>query len=989
MPRPSRFPVAELGHFPGFQDLMRHRVQEILLVASLYDSFILEEDGQLNELLLSKFLDLNLRHAPHLTRVSAGAEALALARNEARFDLIITTMQVGDMTALDLARQVAEEGPAIPVILLAYDNRELNALAGRAEVSYFDRVFLWQGDARILLAIVKYVEDKLNVDHDTEAAGVQVILLVEDSVRYYSSFLPMIDTELLHHSQQLISEGVNLPHKILRLRARPKILLAGTFEEAWGYFSTYQEHILGIISDVEFPRGDELDGQAGVALARRVREIWPDLPILLQSSRPENEARARSVGASFLLKGSPVLLNDLRHFLVERLGFGDFVFRLPDGSEVGRARDLRSLEELLATVPAESIAYHGERNHFSNWFKARTEFALAHKLRPRKVSDFATLEDLRQNLIQSIQEYRREQYLGTVADFDRESFDPASGFARIGRGSLGGKARGLAFIRRLLGEAQIGTRFPGVRVAVPPAVVLATDVFDQFLDENHLRDFAINSADDAALGRAFARAGFPSDAERDLEAFLDLIREPLAVRSSSLLEDSPYQPFAGVYETFMFSNSHPQREKRLAQLLGAVKRVYASTFSVKTKTHLKATTYRLEEEKMAVIIQPIVGAVHGDRYYPDFAGVARSYNFYPIPPLGAEDGIVAVALGLGRTVIEGEPCLRFSPRYPRHLFGFSTVEDMLANSQRAFWALSISPTASASGVAEARYGLEVAEADGTLAAVASTYSPENEVVYDGLGRAGLRLVSFAPILKQAVFPLAEVVDCLLDLASVGTGGPVEIEFAANLATPAGARRDFAFLQMRPLVLSREIEELELGDIDRSRLLCKSSSVLGHGKIGDLHDLVVVDHHGFDRSRSLEAAAEIALLNARLTEEGRPYLLIGVGRWGSADPWLGIPVTWEQIAGARAIVEAGFRDHKVAPSQGSHFFQNLTSFQVGYFTVNPDAGEGFFDWDWLAAQPAERTTAQVRHLRFRHPVVVCMNGKKNEGFILKPVAPCEP
>jgi CheY-like chemotaxis protein len=975
--------VASLGHLPGFQDLMRHRVQEILLVASLYDSFILEEDGQLNELLLSKFLDLNLRHAPQLTRVSTGAEALALARGEGRFDLMITTMQVGDMSALELARRVAEGGPPLPVILLAYDNRELNLLSGRPEVSYFDRVFLWQGDARILLAIVKYVEDKLNVDQDTAAAGVQVILLIEDSVRYYSSFLPMIDTELLHHSHQLISEGVNLPHKILRLRARPKILLSSTFEEAWGYFSTYQEHILGIISDIEFPREGEIDPFAGVEFARRVRDIWPDVPILLQSSRSSNEALARSVGASFLLKGSPVLLNDLRKFLVERLGFGDFVFRLPDGSEVGRARDLRSLEELLHTVPAESIAYHGERNHFSNWFKTRTEFSLAHKLRPRKVSDFSTLEDLRENLIQSIHEYRREQYLGTVADFEASSFDAASGFARIGRGSLGGKARGLAFIRRLLSESASGPPASGVRVVVPPAVVLATDVFDQFLEENDLRDFAINCSDDGALKRAFEAARFPAEAGRDLAAFLTLIAEPLAVRSSSLLEDSPYQPFAGVYETYMLSNSHPQPEKRLAQLIDAIKRVYASTFSARTKAHLKATTYRLEEEKMAVIVQKIVGARHQDRYYPDFAGVARSYNFYPIPPLTAEDGIVAVALGLGKAVIEGEPCLRFCPRYPRHLFQFSTVEDMLANSQREFWALELSPGSGVRGVAEARFGLEVAEADGTLAAVASTYSPENEAVSDGLSRPGIRLVSFAPILKQEVFPLAEMLDHLLELASAGTSGPVEIEFAANLATPPGTPREFGFLQMRPLVLSREMEELDLGEVDSSRVICKSSSVLGHGKIGDLHDAVVVDLQAFDRSKSQQAAREIAELNARLSEENRPYLLIGVGRWGSADPWLGIPVTWEQIAGARVIVEAGFKDHKVTPSQGSHFFQNLASNQVGYFTVNPDTGEGFIDWEWLRACPAARATSQVRHLFFQKPLVVCMDGRKNLGYVFKP------
>jgi hypothetical protein len=676
--------------------------------------------------------------------------------------------------------------------------------------------------------------------------------------------------------------------------------------------------------------------------------------------------------------------------MVGNFSFGDFVFRLADGTEVGRAHDLKTLEELLHVVPAESLGFHGERNHFSNWLKARTEFALAHKLRPRQVSDFATLEDLRRDLIRSLQEYREERNRGIVADFDATTFDVSTSFSRIGGGSLGGKARGLAFVNRLLHDHDVETRFPGVRIAVPPSVVLGTDVFDEFLAQGDLRDFAINSPDHGAVLARFFAAPFPARYRNDLATFLELIRYPLAVRSSSLLEDSQYQPFAGIYETYMLPNDHPQLAVRLEQLIAAVKRVYASTFSEHAKAYLRATPYRLEEEKMAVILQKVVGATHGERFYPDISGVARSHNFYPAAPMTTEDGVAAVALGLGETVVDGGACIRFCPRYPRHLVQFSSVKDILRNSQRDFCALALGP-APGTGRAGAdqpafelcRCDLEMAERDGTLAWVGSTYSAENDAVYDGLSRPGVRLVNFAPILKHSMFPLAEILRLLLDIGRLGTSGPVEIEFAANLSTPPSAPREFGFLQLRPLALSAEMADVEVGSEERETLICRSSAVLGHGKIEDLRDLVVVDMHRFERGRSREAAQDVARLNAEFLARGIGYLLIGVGRWGSSDPNLGIPVSWDQIAGARAIVEAGFRDFKVTPSQGTHFFQNLTTSRVGYFTVNPDEGDGFVDWEWLASQPAIAESTFVRHLRFTDPLVVKMDGKRNEGVILKP------
>jgi CheY-like chemotaxis protein len=972
------------GPFPGFQDLMPFRVQDILLAASLYESFTLQEDGRLDELILGEFLELSLHHTPGLTHVSSGAEALARAEAEPRFNLIITTIQLGDMDASELAHEVTRRGLDVPVVVLAYDNNERKDFLARHDTTKIERVFMWQGNARILVAIVKYIEDKRNVAHDTAAIGVPVILLVEDNVRYYSSFLPTIYTELIQQSGRLVSEGVSLSHQLVRMRARPKILLCSTFEEAWDLFTRYRATMLGLISDVDFPRDGRVTRGAGFDLARMARASVPDLPILLQSSRVEFATGARDVGATFVRKYSVTLLADLRRFMIEHFAFGDFIFRMPDGHEVGRASDLKRLEELLRVVPAESIGYHGERNHFSNWLTARTEFALARKLRPRKVSEFPTLEHLRHDLIESIAEYRREQSETLVADFRRQTFDPvAPFFARIGGGSLGGKARGLAFVRYLLVHEKALGRFPGVQIDVPPAIVLATDCFDRFLADNDLLDFALNSPDEAEILRRFLAAPLAKDVVEDLERFLATVRWPLAVRSSSLLEDSQYQPFAGVYETFMLANDHEDPRQRLEQLTAAIKRVYASTFGQRAKAYLRATPYRLEEEKMAVLIQKVVGARHGPRYYPDFSGVARTHNFYPTPPHRSEDGIAAVALGLGRTVAAGEQCLLFSPRHPRHLVHSSSVEDVLSHSQRNFWALDLDHRGgTGETMREAPFGLEVAEADGTLLAVGSTYSPDTHAIHDGIARPGMRLVTFAPVLKHRVFPLAEILSLMLDLGRRGMNRPTEIEFAVRLGRSADEPHEFAFLQIRPLVFAERFEGEDLERIDPELLLCWSPMALGNGTV-ELHDVVAVDFDRYDRSQSRAVAQEIARCNAELVAQGRPYLLIGVGRWGSADPWLGIPVTWEQIAGARVIVESGFRDFRVSPSQGSHFFQNLTSFQIGYFTVNADAGEGFVRWDWLAAQPALSERSTVRHLRFDRPIVVQMRGMRNQGVIYKP------
>src|SRR5450755_4192878 len=845
--------------FEGFENLMPFKVHNILLVSSLYDSFILREDGRLNELLIDESLELNLRQIPRITHVSSCAEALSLAISNPQFNLIVTNLVVGDIDAARLAQEVRRAGLDVPVVVLAYDYREIKNFVARNPVTDIDRVFLWQGNARILIAIVKYIEDKRNVKHDTQAIGVPVLLVVEDNIRYYSSFLPVIYTELIKQSRRVIQEGINVAHKLARMQARPRILLSSNFEEAASLVQEYRDCLFGLVSDIEFPREGELSPEVGFELARLVKSLVPDVPVVLQTSRAEFRPRAHAEGYSFLRKRSPTLLRDLREILTEQFGFGDFVFRLPDASKVGRARDLNELEEQLQTVPAESLVFHSQSNHFSHWLMARTEFALAAKLRPRKVSDFASPEHLRRDLIESIHEYRREQSEVLIGDFRGDTFQPSeSSFLRVGSGSLGGKARGLAFVRHLLRKNRMTRRFAGVRISVPPAVVLATDVFDQFVVENNLLDFALHCEDDAEIQQRFLATPLSAALSEDLRSFLAEVHHPLAVRSSSLLEDSQYQPFTGVYETFMLGNqqadAHENQLNRLSALSQAIRRVYASTFSHHAKAYVRATPYRLEEEKMAVILQQVVGTQHNNRFYPDFSGVVRSRNYYPVPPMTFEDGIAAVALGLGRAVVDGGKCLTFCLRYPQNLLQFSSVEDILANSQSEFWALELDGAADGrpGHWHERRFSLDAAESDGTLLPLAFTYSRDNHAIYDGVSRPGARIVTFAPMLKHGTFPLAEILDVLVRAGEDALGNPVEIEFAVRLPWGSGSTveaaqiAEFGFLQVRPLTLSRNNEDLSLDDVRPEQLICQSNKVLGNGRIDDLRDVVVVDSQRFER-----------------------------------------------------------------------------------------------------------------------------------------------
>lgn len=974
--------------FQGFQNLMRLRIRDILLVSSLYDLYLFEEDGRLYELIRNEYQGLNLSHSPELTRVSSGKDAIALAKEEKRFDLIITTLHIEDMHPINFATLVKESGLNIPVVLLAHDNKELKYLLLKPEITAFDKIFIWQGDFRIIIAIVKYLEDRMNVDHDSRIVGVQNIIFIEDNVKYYSSFLPVIYTEILNQSQRLIIEGINLTHRFLRMRARPKILLCTNYEEAWNYYQKYKDLVLGVISDVDFPKDGRQNASAGLELAESVKKEHPDIPVLLASNNSKHEGAAKKIGASFVLKDSSLLFNELRQFMIQNFSFGDFIFRTPGGVEVGRATNLRSLEEQLKVVPEECLRFHGERNHFSNWLKARTEFWLAHQLRPRKVTDYASVEDLRKDLINSLHNYRNLRQRGIIADFIKESFDPNSSFARIGGGSLGGKARGLGFVNTLINNYNVRDQFEDVQISVPTAVVVGTNVFDQFLEENNLRTFALSCDNDQEITQRFLEAEkFPEDILGELAAFLDLVHDPLAVRSSSLLEDSQYHPFAGVYETYMIPNNHPNPLIKLNDLLNTIKRVYASTFYQGAKNYIRITSYRLEEEKMAVIIQKMIGAIHDHKFYPEFSGVAKSFNFYPIVPQKSTDGIVSVALGLGKTVVDGGNTVRFCPKYPTDLIQFYSTKESLDSSQKDFYALNLDGKSDfgfeTHDMLTVKYGLDKAEKEGTLKLIGSTYSPENDSISDGLSRQGIRMVTFGPMLKHKFFPLPEIIDLLLDMGTWGMGTPIEIEFAVNMSVPKGKPIEFGLLQMRPLVINREHEEITIEKFEPETLICYSEQVLGDGVMNDIFDIVYVDYNLFERSKSRDVAREVSQFNAQLMEENRPYLLIGVGRWGSLDPWLGIPVNWEQIAGARAIIESNFKDFAVEPSQGSHFFQNLTSFMIGYFHVNSHKHQGLIDWNWLLEQKTESSKDYTKLLHFDSPIVVKMNGHQNKGVIYKP------
>jgi len=972
-----------------FSALMKRRVLDVLLVASQYDSFVLEEDGQLTELLFEEYrnLELNLRYAPRFARASSGGEALQML-GERPYDMIVTTARLADMPVDAFIGRAKQAHPQVPIGMLAAHAWDLPRLESLRASGSLDWIFLWQGNVTALLAMIKQVEDRQNADHDILHGGVQAIILVEDDVRFYSAYLANIYTEITTQTSRLMAEGINLSHRLLRIRARPKILLARTYEEAWHLYERYADNVLGLITDVSFPRDGRLDPGAGLALARAVRERDGELPLLLQSMNREHAADAAGVDAVFLAKTSPTLLEELRRFILDNFGFGDFVFRLPDGRPIARAGDLRGMLAALSEVPDQSLVFHAGRNHFSAWLKARTEFELASMIRPRRVSEFESCDELRRYLDTTFTTYLREIQAHVITDFHPERYDHLAAFAKIGSGSLGGKGRGLAFMHKLLAHEVFSV--DGVDVEIPQTVVLATDVFEQLVADNELRNLVHDApaiGDQEILDR-FRGARFPAAVRTALARFVEVVREPLAVRSSSLLEDSVYQPFAGVYATVMLPNSHPSLDVRLAQLLEAVKVVYASTYFHQARTYLESTPYRVEEEAMAVLLQRLVGSRRNDRFYPTVSGVASSYNFYPFGEMRPEDGVAQVALGLGKSVVDGYGSLRFCPRHPLVLPQFSALKDVLRNAQRRFWALDMSRDDAIPGVRLdanlVREEVGVAVDDGAARLVSSTYVRADDALVDGLSDRGSAVVTFASLLRGRVLPLPGLLSRLLEVCHDAIGNPVEIEFAADLEDSLGGRQRFHVLQVRPLVVEEVDIEVALDEETLSAARVRSETALGHGRRETISDLVVIDPAGFERSWTVRAASAIEAIDRRLRAEGRHSALIGPGRWGSRDPWLGVPVAWPQISTARVIVETDFEDIRTEPSLGSHFFHNLTSFGVAFLAVHDGRGGGWVDWEWLRSRPAvsEAVEGSVRHLRLERPVQVVVDGATGRGVILE-------
>ena len=979
-----------LGAFGGvddrFHDLMPHRVHEILLVATRYDSFILEADGRFADRLYDEYAELSLTSPPRLTRASNGREACALLR-ERRFDLVLTVSRMADMAPAAFARLVKAEQPDMPVAMLAYDERAALRAKTTSAGGPFDAVVVWNGDSRLLLALVKVVEDRANVHPDTRNDVIRVLLVASASPVDYSAQVSDLYRAVMRQTRLLMADGLNRLDRLYRMRTRPKILVARSFEDALGLAAEYRDSLLGIVADFALLREGRLDPRAGLELVRAVRTSHVEVPALLHSRRSEDRHDAESSGASFAERSPDLLHDHVEEFIRTQCGFGDFVFRLPSGEAVDRAANMADMQRALERVRPESLRFHTERNHISSWLMARSEFALALEVRPRKTTEFDDIEEIRRYLVDAFARFADEKQRGQITEVSRVGPSWARDFVRIGGGSLGGKGRGVAFLNSLIARHGLGSSYPDVRVFVPQTAVVCTDEFDRFLWDNELHDRIAAATSDREIVETFLHGRLSSEVQADLETMLRSLEYPLAVRSSSLLEDSQMRPFAGVYATYMLPNNAPRLRTRLRQLRQAIKLVFASTFLSGARSYMRAIGRTPADEKMAVIIQRLVGTLHGARFYPTFSGVAQSHNFYPIRHIKPEDGIATVALGLGRTVVAGGKALRFSPGHPRILPQMSTPEDALRSSQTEFFALDMSRPGLQLEADEAgtlvKPELDVAEADGVLAHVGATFSAEAHRIYDTIYRDGMRIVNFAPILKYGRFPLAPILTDLLQVAREAMGGACEIELAVNLDMPPGRRREFGVVQIRPLLTGEQDAPVDLADFDPADAVVSSNRTLGNGVFTDISDVVFIPPERWDPLRTVLMAEEVAAVNADLQARHRPYVLIGPGRWGTSEQALGVPVTWMQVSAARVIVEAAIEGFEVDPSQGNHFFHNITSLKVGYLTVDPRQPDELLDWAWLRAQPVVADHTYVRHLRLPAPLDVRLSGIKGIGLVLRP------
>ena len=984
----------------SFVNLMTRRIFNVLIVANPYDAFMLEDDGRVDEKLFDEYMELGMRYPPSFSQVSTTEEAEQVLKTT-DVDLVICMPGNADNDAFAVARDVKRMAPQIPCVVLTPFSHGITKRIENEDMSIFDYVFCWLGNTNLILSIIKLIEDRMNIEHDINEAGVQMILLVEDNIRFYSSVLPNLYNYILAQSKRFSTEALNPHAAAQRKRGRPKVVLATNYEDAMRIYEKYHENTLGVISDTRFPmhtphgqlaQVQDGDAEAGLKLLREIRKRDEYVPLILQSSESENRAKAEAEGFDFIDKNSKKMNVDLRQVIEEHMGFGDFIFRDPQThEEVCRVRSLKELQDNIFKIPNDSMLYHISRNHMSRWLCARAIFPVSAFLKHVTWHKLQDVDAHRQIIFDAIVQYRHMKNIGVVAVFDRLKFDTYSHFARIGEGSLGGKGRGLAFLDNIIKRHPELNQYPNARVMIPKTVVLCTDYFDQFMDKNNLWGIALSDASDDEILHHFLKAQLPDALIADFFTFFDAVKSPIAVRSSSLLEDSHYQPFAGIYSTYMIPYLDDKYEM-LRMLACAIKGVYASVYYKDSKAYMTATSNVIDQEKMAVILQEVVGKTYCDKYYPTFSGVLRSLNYYPIGDETAEEGIASLALGLGKYIVDGGQTLRVSPYHPNQVLQTSEMETALRETQTRFYALDMSRVGDDFQVDDGfnikNLRVKEADKDGALTGIASTFDPYDQVIRDGIYEGGRKIISFCGVLQHGVFPLPEILQMSERFGADEMRRPVEIEFACNLENGEQGKMNgnFYLLQIRPIVDSKQVLDADLDAISDEKCLLRSANSLGHGISEDVTDVVYVKtNDDFTASENPYIADEIEQINRRFLNEGRNYVLVGPGRWGSSDYWLGIPVKWPHISAARVIVEEGLKNYHVDPSQGTHFFQNLTSFGVGYFTINTYTGDGLFQKEVLDSMPAVEETPHVRHVRFDKPLKIMMDGKKQKGVVLLPDA----
>lgn len=966
-----------------YHDLMMFKVKEILLVANLYDAYSIEKEGRFSEHVLDEYNQLNLSSVPRITGVSSIDEVMEKLHAR-HFDMVIFMVGTDPKFPVQTSDVIKKEFPYIPIYLLLNNNRDLEYFENiREEKACIDKIFAWNGNSNIFFAMVKHLEDKINLDNDTRVGLVRVILLVEDAPKYYSRYLPILYNIVMAQTKRIIDDvSTDELYKLLRMRARPKILLANSYEEALAIFNNYKDYLLCLITDVKFRHDGKMDEDAGFKLAGLIRAQRKDLPIVVQSSDEVNSNVAYKLQASFINKNSETLEQDLRSFITHFLGFGNFIYRDIKGSQIAVAKSLKEFERYLHTIPDESLLYHAKRDHFSLWLMARGEIQTARIINPRKVTDFKSPAGLREYLISVIQKFRNEQNKGKIIPFEKSAILDESNVVYLMPGSFGGKGRGLAFVNSLIYNYDFEQHVPNINIRTPKTSVIGTEEFDYFMSRNKLWEKIRDEADDLTIKKMFLEGHLTDTLLKKLRIVLELITKPIAIRSSGMFEDSLMQPFAGIFETYILPNNHPQIDVRMKQAADAIKLVFASVFTKTARDYIRAVNYKIEEEKMAVVIQEAVGNQYGDVFYPHISGVAQSYNFYPFSHMKPEEGFAVIAVGLGKHVVEGEKAYRFSPKYPN--VEINSPKDQFKNSQLDFFAVDLKKKdidlleGDTAGLI--KLDIDEAERHGALRHSASVYNPENNTISPGLNQYGPRIINFANILKYNYIPLAKTIEVILDIVREAVGSPVEIEFAVDLNKDKEFKASFYLLQIKPLLGDAGDFEVDMDKIDQEKIILYSDKGMGNGLIDHLTDVIYVDLESFDKSKTPEMAEEIDKLNSQMLKEGRNYILIGPGRWGTRDRWIGIPVNWPQISRAKVIAETSLEGFPLDASSGSHFFHNVTSMNVGYFSIQPEYSKSYINYDMFKGQQLVQKTKFFRHVRFEKPLMVKMDGRKRIAVI---------